>query len=639
MTVEFTVRGRVVRVDASPDRTLAELLLDAGVPLSTACGGRGSCGRCAVLLRAGRFESGGGEFEVTADAPRPALACRTRARGAGARVEVGERSLVERGARIDDDYILPPFTFAARQRRHVVEVPAGRLDELSSDVERLGRALEAAGGPSVSAAAIGLETARELHAALVDGAGRLAVSCGPFGEGVEVTAVAPAAAAGPHLAVAADIGTTTVVVVLADLERGTVLGRASRYNEQIRRADDVAARISYCRTADDQRAMQRLVVDETLNPLIDELCRAAGAEPARIVRAAVAGNTVMMHLLLGLPPAGIGAIPFCPVVRRHPEYRTRDIGLRAHPNAVLDVVPSLSGHVGGDLTADACAARLLDRPGVTLLVDIGTNGEILLWDGRTLRCAATAAGPAFEGAGLRHGMRAAEGAVDHIRWTPDLKPEWTVIGGGPAAGFCGSAIIDFVAQSLRVGVLDLLGRFDLDRLRGAGLHVRAEHRGRPTHACRIVPAEASATHHPLTISEADVAEVLKAKAAIHAGIVTLLAAAGLKPGDLDRLILAGGFARHIHLRHAAWMGLLPDLPPGRIEVVGNGSLAGALLALGDPRAFPEFDRIVRAAAAVELNLHPEFETNYIDSMMLPHADPAAFATAIGEMQRPARSTG
>lgn len=630
MTVEFTVRGAVVRAHATAGRTVAELLHEARVPLSTACGGRGVCGRCAVILHEGRFECPDGVVDIVSGQPRSAPACRTKVLGSSARVEVPDRSLVERGARIADDFVLPPFVFESRQRRYTVDVPAGRTDEPSSDVERFRRALAAAGGPED--AAIGLEAARAIHGSLVEGAGRIAVSCGPFGGGIEVTAAGPDMAQGPHLAVAADIGTTTVVAMLIDLDRGRILGRASQYNQQIRRADDVAARISFCRSGDDLRAMQQLVVNETLQPLVDEVCRAAKCEAGRIVRIAVAGNTVMMHLLLGLPPGGIGAIPFHPVARRHPAYRAADIGLKLHPRAVLDVVPSMSGHVGGDLTADACAARLLDRRGVVMLVDIGTNGEILLWNGKRLLSAATAAGPAFEGAGLHHGMRAATGAVDHVRWTPELKLEWTTIGGGPAGGLCGSAIIDFVAQSFKAGMLDTCGRFDMERLREAGAEARVERRGRTIHACRIVPAEATSTGHPLTVSEADIAEILKAKAAIHGGIATMLAAAGLQTADIDTLVLAGGFARHIHLRHAAWMGLLPDLPPDRIEVIGNGSLAGALMALGDPGAPAEFERILAAAEAVDLNLRPEFEAAYIDSMLLPHAEPAAFDRAMAEMR-------
>jgi len=632
MSVRFRIRGETRIQDGPSGSALADLAFAAGIPLNTACGARGACGRCAVVLREGTFAIRGAEVNVTPGSPRRALACGTRTVSADAFVEIPDKSLVEQRASIADDFAIPPFPWTPVQRRTTVSVSAGDWETASSDVERLALALGAAGGPA--GAAPDLRLARELPERLA-ATPRLDVSWGPFRGGVDVTAAAPAGTA-RHLGLAVDIGTTTVVALLADLDTGAAIGRASAYNAQMRRGDDVAARITASLAPGGLDLLQSLVVCETVNRLVGELCAKAGCAPEAIVRVTAAGNTVMAHLFLGLPPAGIGAMPFQPVRRRHPECRARDLGLAVNPNAIVDVLPSMTGHVGGDLVADACAARLLDRKGLVALVDIGTNGEILLWDGARLLCAATAAGPAFEGAGLRHGMRAAEGAVDHVRWTEGPKAEWTTIGGAPAAGFCGSAIIDFVAQSFRAGLLDALGRFDMDRLRAAGLEARADHRGRPIHACRVVPAEATAAGHALTVSEADVAEILKAKAAIHAGIVTLLAAAGRTLDDLDTLILAGGFARHIHLRHAAWMGLLPDLPAGKIEVIGNGSLAGAVLALGGPGAAAEFERIVRVAEPVELNLRPEFESAYIDSMLLPNADPSAFAAATSEMSAPTR---
>ena len=635
MSVRFRIRGETRIQDGPAGSTLADLAFAAGIPLNTACGARGACGRCAVVLHEGTFAIRGAEVTAAPGSPRRALACGTRTVSADAFVEIPDKSLVEQRASIADDFAIPPFPWTPVQRRTTVSVSGGGWETASSDVERLALALGAAGGPA--GAVPDLHVARELpeHLATTP---RLDVSWGPFRGGVDVTMVTPAGTA-RHLGLAVDIGTTTVVALLADLDTGAALGRASAYNAQMRRGDDVAARISSSMAPGGLAELQSLVVRDTVNRLVRELCERTGCAPEAIVRVTAAGNTVMAHLFLGLPPAGIGAMPFQPVRRRHPECRARDLGLAANPNAIVDVLPSMTGHVGGDLVADACAARLLDRKGLVALVDIGTNGEILLWDGDRLLCAATAAGPAFEGAGLRHGMRAAEGAVDHVRWTEGPKAGWTTIGGAPAAGFCGSAIIDFVAQSFRAGLLDALGRFDMDRLRAAGLEARVDHRGRPIHACRVVPAEATAAGHELTVSEADVAEILKAKAAIHAGIVTLLAAAGRTLDDLDTLILAGGFARHIHLRHAAWMGLLPDLPAGKIEVIGNGSLAGAVLALGGPGAAAEFERIVRAAEPVELNLRPEFESAYIDSMLLPNADPAAFAAATDEMSRSAGSTG
>jgi uncharacterized 2Fe-2S/4Fe-4S cluster protein (DUF4445 family) len=319
----------------------------------------------------------------------------------------------------------------------------------------------------------------------------------------------------------------------------------------------------------------------------------------------------MTHLFLGLPPSGIGVLPFSPVTRHPPAVRASDLGLLLHPHAVVEAVPSISGHVGGDLVADACAARLLERRGLTMLVDIGTNGEILLWDGRHLHATATAAGPAFEGGGLAHGGRAAEGAIDHLVWREEKGFESSVIGGTAPRSLCGSAVIDFIAEGRRAGWINEHGRFDTVRLRKSGAYLEVS---RGNHALRAAAVTPSGK---LWVSEHDVSEVLKAKAAIFAGMRTILAVAGRTWKDLDTLLLAGGFARYIHLRQATTMGLLPVLDPGVIRVIGNGSLSGACLALLDESSWGTFDRVLAAARPLELNLHPDFENHFIDALFLP----------------------
>lgn len=613
MKVRFRVRGETRTEDGPPGATVAQAASASGIHLNTACGGRGVCGRCAVMLAGGRFDVHGQPANVgESDTPVRALACQTRLVGGDALVEVPDASLIETQGQIADDFVLPPFEWTPVQQRAAIHVKPRDWESSTSDVERLTDALRSAGGPSDGG--IELPVARAVSATLTK-SDRLDVSWGGFNGGVDITRATPAGRA-KHLGLAIDIGTTTVVAMLIDLDTGTPLARASAYNAQLRKGDDVAARIATCGTAADVEALQSLIVHATVNPLIKTACAQAACDPDDIVRVAAAGNTVMEHLFLGLNPSGIGALPFHPVRRRHPACRAREIGLAVHPNAPVDVLPSMTGHVGGDLVADATAARLLDRSGLVLLVDIGTNGEILLWDGRALLCTATAAGPAFEGAGIQCGMRASDGAIDHLRWDPGARPEWTTIGGGRPSGLCGSAAIDFIAEARAIGLLNEVGRLDMDRLRGAGLAGRAVFRTRPSDACVVAPAMATATGAAITVSEADIAELLKAKAAIHAGIVTLLAVVDRTPADVDTLILAGGFARHIHLRRATAMGLLPDLDPGRIEVIGNGSLAGALLALGGPGARETFDRLVGIARPVELNLQPDFESNYIDSLLL-----------------------
>lgn len=615
----LTGAGREVRVPLVGRPTAAELAFDAGFALQTACGGRGICGRCRLRLGEGDYETLTGQpFHVAEGEEREALGCRVRVVGPTARLQIPETSLIEQKAQIHEDYQLPPGAREPLLRRFQVQPPPASLDRPGADLERLMDELRRQGvAPPLQCP---LEILRLLPDALRQGGGTVTITLGPAAGGSAVAAIEAGDTTGePLCALAADIGTTTVVCVLLDLRSGAVLARASRYNQQIRKADDVAARISFCRGPAELDLMQRLIVEETLNPLIHELCDRAGVSPERIARVSAAGNTVMTHLLLGLSPEGIGVAPFAPVARSLPPLPARDIGLDVGAGALLDVIPAMAGYVGGDVTADIYAARLLDREGPVMLLDIGTNGEMALWDGRRLRVAATAAGPAFEGAGVQHGSRAAAGAIEHFFWDDDFYARYKVIGPRAPTGLCGSALIDFLAESARVGLLDRAGRFNLDGLKSSGRYLQVRDDRRQRHGCLIVPADESGRDGPIFITEADIAELLKAKAAISAGVATLLEVSGHTPEELRGLVLAGGFARHIDLKNAVRIGLLPRVPLDRIQVIGNGSLAGAVLAMQDPLAPAAFRRIIGLAETVELNLTPHFADHFADGMLLPEA--------------------
>jgi uncharacterized 2Fe-2S/4Fe-4S cluster protein (DUF4445 family) len=407
-----------------------------------------------------------------------------------------------------------------------------------------------------------------------------------------------------------------VVCALVDLNTGAVLGKASRYNQQIVMADDVASRISLCANIANLEKLHRLVVEETINPLIKELCRKTGSHQEQITRLVAAGNTVMTHLFLNCSPWHIGRIPFQPVTHVHDPYRAGELGILIHPLGLVDVVPSISGYIGGDITADLYVAKPATRPGVTLLVDIGTNGEIVLNANDKITAAATAAGPAFEGAGIRHGCRAAEGAIERVEFDEQQRFQLAVIGQTRPTGLCGSAIIDFIALLRRHDWISPTGRYDLDQLKAHNCYLQVEEGGHPIHACLLVPAEASASGEPLYVTEQDIAEILKAKAAIYAGMRTLLTHRGLGFADLDHLILAGGFARYINPVHAMEIGLLPQLTEEQVEVIGNGSLAGAYLAAVDENAFQGFHELITAPETVSLNRQPDFEDHYIDALLL-----------------------
>lgn len=601
---------------------LDEVLLAAGVPLERRCGGDGSCGGCGVVLEAGRFSVEGRAVAASPEAPLQALACRTAAGDGEGVVRVPLRPSVASAAAIDDEFVLPPHLRLDPPVRRVAVAfaPAG-FEERRSEDERMADAARQALG--THAVEVTLAACRRLARLREQGHSELVAELMVRGERWELVDVAaPGDGAGPALyGVALDIGTTTVAGLLVDLRQGHVVGKSARYNQQIVIAADVASRISAARTEADVRRLQRLLVHDTLQPIVRELCAAHGLAPETIRRFSVAGNTVMTHLLLGLPVRALGRVPFRPLVRQPAPVSALQLGLRAHPQALVDVAPAVAAYIGGDIVADLVACDLQAQPDGTLLIDIGTNAEMVLRDGATLAGCATPAGPAFEGGGLLHGCRAATGAIAHFG--ADLQPE--VIDGGAALGVCGSAVIDFLAVGRRAGWIDAAGRFDLQWLRSTGRHAEVETHGRTSHACVV----AEGAQARILISEADVAEILQAKAAVAAGWRTLLALRGRAVEDVPKVVLAGGFARRMSLPHAIAIGLLPPLPQERFEVIGNGALAGACMALIDRGTTARMARLRMQPQVVELNLVPEFEACFIDNLLLPEQVALALPQAEG----------
>jgi uncharacterized 2Fe-2S/4Fe-4S cluster protein (DUF4445 family) len=415
--------------------------------------------------------------------------------------------------------------------------------------------------------------------------------------------------------VAVDVGTTTVVAALIDLTNGKVASRESLYNQQILKADDIVSRISLCSEGGNLEALKDLVIDHTLNPLIHKLCATSGIGQKEIVHLAISGNTVMMHIFFGISPVSIGVIPFEPVSRTF-KSTAEELGIDANPGALIEAVPAISGYVGGDITSDLHASSLQAKEGLTLLIDIGTNGEMVACLEGHMSACATAAGPAFEGAGLLHGARAASRAIDTIKYDADLDFELTVIGEPNPMGLCGSAIIDFIAEGFRCGLINNMGRLDVDLLKKR----RRYESVCDMHACVLVSAEGSATGESITVTEGDIAEILKAKAAIYGGMKTLLAEVGKTVFDIDHVVLAGGFARHINLENAICIGLLPDIGIDKYEVIGNGSLAGAALALLNQDTEQAYLELIEKPEIVTLNQTEHFTNYFQEALAIPNLD-------------------
>ncbi len=418
---------------------------------------------------------------------------------------------------------------------------------------------------------------------------------------------------------AVDIGTTTMVAALLDLSSGEVLGIESLYNQQILKADDVVSRISLCAKEGELEAMQELVIMHSLNPLIYKLCARAGIETDRIVRVAVSGNTVMTHIFFGISPVSIGVLPFVPLSRTFQDTTSR-LGIDANPTAIVEAVPAISGFLGGDIVSDMHVSSLSRRNGLVLLTDIGTNGEMVACFEEEMTACATAAGPAFEGAGLLHGARAAKGAIDAVRFDGQLEFEISVIGDAAPMGLCGSAIIDFIANGFRCGLISAMGRYDIAMLKAKGRYEKVA----GMHACTLVDADHSATGESITVTEHDIAEILKAKAAIYGGFKSLLAELKKTVHDIDQVVLAGGFANYINIENAVTIGLLPDIGIEKYTVIGNGSLAGAVLALLDQDSRESYRELMNLPRVIALNLTNHFGNHFQEALAIPNLETSDF---------------
>lgn len=416
---------------------------------------------------------------------------------------------------------------------------------------------------------------------------------------------------GEGLGAAVDIGTTTVAVLLVDLPTGDILEETSDFNQQVRFGEDVLTRIKLC--SQDPKMIQQLrhaVVNETIEPLLRRALLEIKRPVSDLKCVTISGNTTMLHLFAGVDPTPMGTVPFTPTFLDHRVLHWEN----DFAETEIHLLPGAAAYVGADLTAGVLASGLLYDEGPSLLVDIGTNGEIIFKNGDKMLGCATAAGPAFEGAGLSCGMRGVDGAIERIRLTNEpFTLSLDKIGKDTAAaplGICGSAYIDFLGEARRIGLLTENGRFE--DLPGTQPHFIRDENDRL--ALRVARGKAG---RDIIISEVDIACLLQAKAAIAAGLFTLLEREGISPADVKKVYLAGGFGMHLSVRHAIGCGLLPGFEPRQVEVIGNSSLAGAYVTLLDTNAMRELERFTPRVDVIELNREPNFEDHYIDQLSLP----------------------
>lgn len=587
--IDFEPVGR--RGQCPADQTLLECARQLGVGLVSICGGEGSCGRCKVQVLAGRIsEPTSNEREILSsqelgDGYR--LACQTYALG-DCRLRVPPESLTT-PQRIQVEGLEVTVPPEPPVSAYHLELPPPSLSDQQADAERLLVALEQQ--HQMRCRTIDIEVLRELSPWLRSWDWRVRASV----RNEEVVAIGPWPSR--QLGLAVDLGTTKIASYLLDLDSGQTLAAQGIMNPQIAYGEDVISRIARTLESPAEAArLQELAVD-ALNQLTVDLCAKVDAKPEEIVEAVVVGNTAMHHLLLRLPVAQLALSPYVPAVREALDVKARDLGLRISPGAYVHLLPNIAGFVGADHVAMLLATEAGQAKGVALALDIGTNTEVCLVGDGALTSVSCASGPAFEGAHIKHGMRAANGAIEHLRLV-DNGVEYQTIGGAPPVGLCGSGILDAMAQLYQAGVLEANGRMV------AG-HPRVRVRG-GEHEFVLVSEEERGGDPAITITQGDVRELQLAKGAIRTGIQVLLETKGYSQEEIGKVIIAGAFGTYIDVASAVTIGMLPPLPLDRFQQVGNAAGMGAKLALISRSKRAEAQAIAGRVGYIELAATPHF---------------------------------
>jgi len=606
---------------------LVEAARQSGVGIQQPCGGQGRCGRCAVMVASGQVRRRSvlrlSETDVEAGF---ALACQTVVEG-DVSVVVPPAEDVE--GRLTTDHTAPEVAVpqgydpsaAQTVRRAMLELSPPSLDDQTDDWARLCTALRRHAGVDRLRATLsqirGLgETLRasDWHVGLI-----YDIADEPHGTGrlIKIGA-ADAIASEPLCGLAIDIGTTTVTVFLVDLTTGQVLAQSSEYNQQIARGEDVISRIIYATKGGGGEELKGLVLS-TINDRVAAVCSRAAVEPDAVVKATIGGNSTMMALLLDISPESIRLDPFITPINHVPLLRACHVGIDMCPEGTVDLLPGVASYMGADITAGVLSSGLKSSAETTLFIDIGTNGEIVLGSSEWLVSCACSAGPAFEGSGVVHGMRAARGAIEEV-WIDGAshEPTFRVIGKGKPRGICGSGLISLVAEMFLTGVVDKGGHI-VESLATPRIR-RGEHGAEYVVARR----EETADGVDITITAVDIDNLLRAKAAVYAGFNVLADSVGVDLASVERVLIGGSFGKYINVEKAVGIGLLPDRPWESFEFLGNTSVKGAYLALLDREMRDEISRIASSMTYIELSADNSFYEAFTSALFLPHTDLSRF---------------
>jgi uncharacterized 2Fe-2S/4Fe-4S cluster protein (DUF4445 family) len=634
--VTFYPDDRIVQVEKG--KTILAAAISAHIYINSSCGGDGVCGRCKVIVKKGEVSTQP-SGRLTPEQRRQGyyLACQTLVQSdldvlipQESRLDLEKLTQEEIDLRLKGLYSKSEEVEPARSilkegiflhsplaTKLYLEIPSPNQTDRISDLERLYRSIRQVHDVPIMQS--GLVNIRRLGRLLRDSDWRVTVTLGKRNGTTEIVLVEPGDTSGKNYGLCFDIGTTTVSTQLVDLNTKNVLGTKAAYNKQASFGSDIITRIIYAREEDGLEKLHHAVID-LMNEMVKELVEENAVDLNDVNCILCAGNTTMIHLLLRVDPTYIRREPYVPTANFVPTIRAAEAGIKINPRGLLSCIPGVSSYVGGDTCAGILSCGMDKEEQLCLLIDIGTNGEIVLGNREFLIGAAASAGPAFEGSGLSCGTRAARGAIQKVSIKPkDFSVNFNVIGGGRALGICGSGYIDIVSEMLKAGLIDKEGKFN---------HFKNQRLRKGEFGYEFVVAFGyeSETNSDIVITEADIENIKRAKAAIFAAASVLIRQMKLEFNDINKVFIAGGFGTYIDIENAVGIGLLPDIDRDRFIFVGNSSLAGAREVLLSYEAMKQVKEIARKVTYFELSVESSYMDEYIAAMFFPHTDSTRFAS-------------
>ncbi|MDI3481173.1 MAG: hypothetical protein PWQ97_828 [Tepidanaerobacteraceae bacterium] len=630
-SVYFKPQGKTVEVEKGT--SLMDAAQKAGVFLDAPCGGKGQCGKCRVKVIEGEHRYQPSRLIARQEENMGIrLACLTTVEG-DMTVEIVQTVGV-------DDIIVEDITADSTKKSRVkravqvlkdsgmkaensfksikIKIKEPTLDDNIPDLERIARELTPLMESKKPVCSV--ELLRKIPRIIRETGFDVNLVIREDEKHYEILDVA-AQKDRKIYGLCVDIGTTTVAACLVDLSTGEIEASANSGNLQMQYGADVISRIIHSTKPGGLENLHDAIVQGNVNKMIRRMMENNACKPEDIVCSVFAGNTTMTHLFLGVPPENIRLEPYIPAFRNSPVFRAKDIALDINPNAPVYVLPNVASYVGGDIVSGVLAAGFWNSDEVTLFMDLGTNGELVLGNREWMVACACSAGPAFEGGDISCGMRAAPGAIESVRIdNKTLIPDIVTIGNTKPAGICGSGIIDLIAEMFFSGIIDGKGKI---KQFSKSCRIRFDrHSG-----CReylLVPAEDTENGREIVINEIDIDNFLRAKGAVFSGIKTLLNSVGLGMEDIKKVIVAGGIGQNLDIENSIQIGLLPDIDRSRFEFIGNSSLMGAYLCLISDEARQAASQIAELMTYIELSADPAYMEEFVSACFLPHTDISLF---------------